>query len=113
MAKKEQKTAAHNNATLEKRLVKAQDDLEGLQKNAVAAKASQTSISEAANRDRTCFEEQLKLLAKQRLTLINAYKKQLLLIDNLKRQNVCLEHTKLIEFAEKDFMKMLDWNNST
>lgn len=54
------------------------------------------------------FEDQIELLNKQRIELVHAFKKQLLLIDNLKRQNICLEKAKLLEFVESDFVKMLN-----
>lgn len=66
----------------------------------------------AAKHERHFYEEQSTQMTKQRSKLLTAYKKQLLLLDNLKRQNVCLEQAKLIQFAEKDFAKLLDWNGS-
>lgn len=60
--------------------------------------------------EQDALDRQIKELRKQRVELITAYKKQLLLIDNLKRQNLCLEQSKLIDFAEKEFIKILDWN---
>lgn len=61
--------------------------------------------------DHDGLEKQIKMLRKQRIDLITAYKRQLMLIDNLKRQNLCLEQAKLIDFAEKEFIKVLDWHN--
>ena len=56
------------------------------------------------------YEKQIKQLRRHRFDLLAAYKKQLLLLDNLKRQVTCLEQSKLIDFAEKEFTKILDWN---
>lgn len=98
---------------LEKRFQKVQDDFEAARQNLVAAKHSEKDIRDRSLNEKTFFEDQLKVLAKQRTALVNAYKKQLMLLDNLKRQNVCLEQAKLIEFAEKDFVKMLDFNSSS
>lgn len=44
------------------------------------------------------------------MDLLKAYKQQIILIDNLKRQNICLEKAKVLEIAEKEFLKVLDWN---
>jgi hypothetical protein len=41
---------------------------------------------------------------------LKAYKQQIILIDNLRRQNVCLEKAKTLEITEKEFLKVLDWN---
>lgn len=32
------------------------------------------------------------------------------MIDNLRRQNICLQKAKMIEITEKEFLKVLDWN---
>lgn len=66
---------------------------------------------EKTKADHDILEKQIKMLRKQRIDLITAYKKQLMLIDNLKRQNLCLEQAKLIDLAEKEFIKILDWHN--
>lgn len=111
--KKELKTSSLANTVLEKRLVKTVEDLDCIRKNMVVAKEAEQELREAKQQERIFYDEQLKMLSQQRVGLISAYKKQLLLMDNLKRQNVCLEQAKLIQIAEKDFTKMLDWNLSS
>lgn len=56
-------------------------------------------------------DNRIKALKKQRADLLNAYKKQLFMIDNLKRQNSCVEQAVAIGFGEKEFNKVLDWNS--
>ena len=51
----------------------------------------------------------VKTLEKQRAELIDAFKKQMKLIDVLKRQKVHIEAAKILSFTEDDFMKTLDW----
>lgn len=75
-----------------------------------AARAAEQEIASAHKADKRHAETQLKLLADQRAGLIAAYKKQMYLLDNLKRQNVCLEQAKLVEFVERDFVRMLESN---
>lgn len=67
-------------------------------------------MRESAKEERVEYDEKIKRLRKGRLDLMKAYKQQLVLIDNLRRQNVCLEKTKALEITEKEFLKVLDWN---
>lgn len=99
----------HN--SLDKRFLKLQDDLEHAKKNLNNSQESERQQRAVNHQQKNFFEDQIKNLSKQRTGLISAYKKQLLLLDNLKRQNLCLEQSKLLQLAEKDFMKVLDWNN--
>ncbi|KAJ6641329.1 Testis-expressed protein 9, partial [Pseudolycoriella hygida] len=98
----------HNN--LDKRFLKCQDDLEHMKKNLSHSQECERQQRAVNHQQKNFFEDQIKVLSKQRAGLISAYKKQLLLLDNLKRQNLCLEQSKLLQIAEKDFMKVLDWN---
>lgn len=104
------KTVTQSVGILENRLFKSQEDLEYLRKNFHSAKDAEKCIQLQLQQERQFFENQIKMMQKQRMDLIAAYKKQLLLIDNLKRQNTCLEHAKLLQIGEKEFAKILDGN---
>lgn len=67
-------------------------------------------MRESAKEERIAYEEKIRKLRKGRMDLLKAYKQQIILIDNLRRQNVCLEKAKVLEIAEKEFLKVLDWN---
>lgn len=108
-ASKEMKKIAHDNCMFEKRLYAAQADVEHLQKNAKIDKEREKEILDSQKKERNLFNAQIKQLSQQRQELIGAYKNQLLLLDNLKRQNMCLEQGKLIQAVERDFIKMLNY----
>lgn len=108
-AKSKLKTTQQSVSVLEVRLFKSQEDLDYLRKNYYAAKDLEKNLQGTMQQERKFYENQLKMMQKQRADLIAAHKKQLLLLDNLKRQNTCLEHAKLLQIGEKEFTRILDW----
>ena len=57
------------------------------------------------------LHQQVRSLERQRGELLTAFKKQMRLIDVLKRQKVHVEAAKLLEFTEEEFVKVLEWGN--
>ncbi|XP_055685652.1 testis-expressed protein 9 [Lutzomyia longipalpis] len=109
MAKRDMKALAMEKGTLERKLLKSQEDHESTKQSLVSAHEREREMRERTRLEKEALEKQVKQLRKQRLNLIQAYKQQVLLLDNLKRQIVCLEEAKLIDIAEKEFLKILDW----
>jgi len=52
---------------------------------------------------------QVRSLERQRAELLTAFKKQMKLIEIMKRMKVHTEAAKLLEFTEEEFVKVLDW----
>lgn len=107
------KMSHQTNATLEMRLNKCLDDLECLRKNFRTAKCAEKDLQLSLQHERAFYENQLKINQKQRNDLITALKKHMLLIGNLKQQNACLTQAKCIQLSEMEFLKILDWNQSS
>ncbi|XP_056268571.1 testis-expressed protein 9 isoform X2 [Pseudoliparis swirei] len=106
------KQAAAVHSTVEVRLNRALE--EGERFKAQLNKMTQT------NKDKITEEHQSKenllaenkMLKKQKSELVVGFKKQLKLIDILKRQKMHFEAAKLLSFTEDEFMKALDWGKS-
>ncbi|CAK6954861.1 testis-expressed protein 9 isoform X2 [Scomber scombrus] len=106
------KQAAAVHSTAEVRLTRAQEEVERLK--------TQLNKMKLTNKDKLTEEHQSKenvlaenkMLKKQKAELIVGFKKQLKLIDILKRQKMHFEAAKLLSFTEDEFMKALDWGKS-
>lgn len=109
--KKELKSGTQTNIILEKRLLKTQCDYETTKSRVIILEKGEKEFQERLREDRNFWEKQIKTLKKQRLDLISGYKKQMMLLNNLKKQNLCLEQAKLIDFSEKEFTKILEWSS--
>ncbi|XP_053179698.1 testis-expressed protein 9 isoform X2 [Scomber japonicus] len=106
------KQVAAVHSTAEVRLTRAQEEVERLK--------TQLNKMKLMNKDKLTEEHQSKenllaenkILKKQKAELIVGFKKQLKLIDILKRQKMHFEAAKLLSFTEDEFMKALDWGKS-
>lgn len=92
--------------------VRLNRSLESNEKLKNALKCRQIEEKELRNSIRKLQEDKriaIKSLEKQRTELVQAFKKQALLIDNLKKQNMYLMASGQIRLTEEDFTKLLEW----
>ncbi|EDW61555.1 calponin homology domain-containing protein DDB_G0272472 [Drosophila virilis] len=110
LLRRDTKMLKQTNANLENRLMRASEDAES-SRQMLGQQANQQRDDLEYNRKEIKLRDgRIKALKRQRADLLNAYKKQLFMIDNLKRQNSCVEQAVAIGFGEKEFSKVLDWN---
>ncbi|XP_018413070.1 PREDICTED: testis-expressed sequence 9 protein [Nanorana parkeri] len=110
--KRVQKQSASNQSAVEVRLNRA---LEEADKYKMELNKLKQSNKDTANQERRKIDElklEIKKLDKQKAELMAGFKKQLKLIDILKRQKMHVEAAKMLSFTEEEFMKALDWGVS-
>jgi len=69
---------------------------------------SESAKNEGIRRDLDKLTDENRRLEKQRNELLQAFKKQMKLIDVLKRQKMHIESAKLLAFTEDEFVKTLE-----
>ncbi|KAM4677013.1 testis-expressed protein 9 isoform 2-T2 [Discoglossus pictus] len=110
--KRTQKQSASSQSTMEVRLNRA---LEEADKYKMELNKLKQSNKDTAIQDRKKIEDlklENKKLEKQKSELMSGFKKQIRLIDLLKRQKMHIESAKMLAFTEEEFMKALEWGNS-
>ncbi|KAH8232881.1 hypothetical protein KR026_001526 [Drosophila bipectinata] len=111
--KRDAKVARQTNINLESRLGRAQEEAEVARKTLAQVREEQRDQAEVHRKELKNRDSRIRTLKRQRAELLNAYKKQLYMIDNLKRQSSCMEQSAAIGFGEKEFNKVLEWNAKT
>ncbi|XP_062520611.1 testis-expressed protein 9-like isoform X2 [Corticium candelabrum] len=107
--RKSQKQAAANQSTVEVRLNRALEEVEKYKASIQKVKTDSKDSSEQERRKAEQLISENKRLEKQKTELMTAFKKQLKLIDILKKQKMHIEAAKLLSFSEEEFVKALDW----
>ncbi|KAM6388600.1 testis-expressed protein 9 isoform 2-T2 [Pluvialis apricaria] len=109
--KRVQKQATTSQSATEVRLNRA---LEEAERYKVELNKLKQSNKDVTNQELKTIEElktENKKLQKQKGELMTGFKKQLKLIDILKRQKMHIEAAKMLSFTEEEFMKALEWGN--
>ncbi|XP_053451261.1 testis-expressed protein 9 isoform X1 [Nycticebus coucang] len=110
--RRQQKQAASSQSATEVRLNRA---LEEVEKYKLELSKLRQDSKDIANEEYTKIEAlkaENKKLEKQKGELMIGFKKQLKLIDVLKKQKMHIEAAKMLSFTEEEFMKALEWKNS-
>uniref|UniRef100_UPI00398F5A17 testis-expressed protein 9 n=1 Tax=Pristiophorus japonicus TaxID=55135 RepID=UPI00398F5A17 len=109
--KRTQKQAATNHGATEVRLNRA---LEEAEKYKIELNKQKQSNKDTTNQEKLTTEQlktENKKLEKQKTELMTGFKKQMKLIDILKRQKMHMEAAKMLSFTEEEFIKALEWGN--
>ncbi|KAJ8391623.1 hypothetical protein AAFF_G00087640 [Aldrovandia affinis] len=107
-----QKQATANHSSTEVRLNRAVEEAEKSKLQLNKIKQSSKDSANQSQQKMEALQAENKKLEKQKAELIAGFKKQLKLIDILKRQKMHFEAAKVLSFTEEEFMKTLDWGNS-
>jgi len=95
------------------RLNRALEESEKYRAQLDKAKSSTKDTVDADKRRADQLAAENKKLEKQKNELMNAFKKQLKLIDILKRQKMHIEAARMLSFTEEEFVKALEWGNQS
>ena len=89
------------------RLNRALEDVERYKSMLTEARSNGKTGSEHARKDHERVVSENRKLTRQKAELLNAFKKQLKLIDVLKRQKLHMEAAKMLSFTEDEFSRVL------
>merc|ERR1712013_236896 len=106
--KREQKSKTDSMRNSHIRLDRALEDAEKYKNLLARYKNENKNSSELFNADMANLKKENRVLIKQKNELLSAFKKQLKLIDILKKQKIHLESAKVLQFTESQFIKTLD-----
>ncbi|KAJ3345351.1 Golgin sub A member 2 [Entophlyctis luteolus] len=90
------------------RLNRALEEIEKLKVALAKANGDAKDKIESLKKNQQSLLAETKKLAKQKSELVAVFKKQNLLIDNLKRQKLHLEAAALLDFSEEEFVRALN-----
>ncbi|KAJ0002114.1 hypothetical protein NQD34_001910 [Periophthalmus magnuspinnatus] len=105
-----QAAALHN--TVEIRLNRATEETQKLKCELSKMKQMSKDKIDEEHQSKVSLLAENKNLKKQKAELIVGFKKQIKLIDILKRQKMHFEAAKLLSFTEEEFLKALDWGET-
>ncbi|KAK2103078.1 Golgin sub A member 2 [Saguinus oedipus] len=105
-----QKQAASSQSATEVRLNRALEEAEKCKLELNKLRQNNKDITNEYHKKIEVLKSENKKLEKQKGELIIGFKKQLKLIDVLKRQKMHFEAAKMLSFTEEEFMKALEWN---
>ncbi|XP_047593965.1 testis-expressed protein 9 isoform X1 [Lutra lutra] len=110
--RRQQKQAASNQSATEVRLNRALEEAEKYKLELSKSRQNNKDIANEEHKKIEALKSENKKLEKQKGELMIGFKKQLKLIDVLKRQKMHIEASTMLSFTEEEFMKALEWGNS-
>lgn len=105
---RDKKKSVQEGGSKDAKLNRAIEELEKYKLQLKEAKANEISKSDTLRKDMDRLLEENRKLERQRNELMQAFKKQMKLIDILKRQKMHIEAAKLLAFTEDEFVKTLE-----
>ena len=112
-SKKELKKQQQDEAQVEIRVNRLLEENEKYKQQLSKIQTQSKDVNEQDKKRVEQLQIDNKRLEKQKQELIQAFKKQLKLIDILKKQKMHLEASKMLQFSEEEFLKALEWNQTT
>ncbi|XP_045385857.1 testis-expressed protein 9 [Lemur catta] len=107
-----QKQAASSQSATEVRLNRALEEADKYKLELSKLRQDNKDIANEEQKKIEVLKSENKKLEKQKGELMIGFKKQLKLIDVLKKQKMHIEAAKMLSFTEEEFMKALEWENS-
>lgn len=107
--RKEVKNLNQQSISNDVRLNRSLEENEKLRSALKFSKLDEKDLREQVRKITEEKRQSVKNLEKQRSELCQAYKKQILLVDNLKKQKAFLEASRQIQITNDDFTKFLEW----
>ncbi|XP_012942457.1 testis-expressed protein 9 [Aplysia californica] len=109
--KRSQKQQQTSQSATEVRLNRALEDIERYREQLQRTKSASKDHSDADKHRVEQLLAQNKRLEKQKSELMAGFRKQMKLIDILKRQKMHIEAAKMMQFSEEEFVKALEWGS--
>ncbi|XP_033729554.1 testis-expressed protein 9-like, partial [Pecten maximus] len=109
--KRTQKQQSSSQSATEVRLNRALEEIEKQKEQLLRSKSSSKESTEQEKHRVDQLIAVNKRLEKQKNELMAGFKKQLKLIDILKRQKMHIEAAKMLSFSEEEFVKALEWGS--
>lgn len=107
--KKSQRNNEADGHSKDIRLNRALEELKKIKTQLNQQQSKSDEALQTAQQEITRLRTELKRAEKQRQDFVTAFKKQMQLIDVLKRQKLHLEASRVLNFTEEEFMRCLDW----
>ncbi len=102
------KQSDQDSAARELRLNRALEEIEKYKSKVQSTKIHEKDATAELKQQNEKLAEDNRRLEKQKIELIAAFKKQLKLIDILKRQRIHMEAARMMQFTEEEFSKTIE-----